>query len=102
MARDGPRGEARGTAFAQFYRWVVGIGYERNVGGLERAIRYAAGALAVLAGAAVAAVPILGDGRANAVVAVGLVAAGAYLIYEARVQYCPLNHTLDRNTYDER
>ncbi len=35
------------------------------------------------------------------VLAALLALTGGYLIYEAQVRYCPLNHTLDRST-DER
>ena len=98
MAGNSP---GRGGALRQFYRWVFGIGHERNVGGTERALRYAGGTVCVLAGLAVLAVPVLGGGLDIALGLV-LVATGGYLIYEARVQYCPLNHTLARSTYCER
>lgn len=99
MSARGTQGGGRGNALVQFYRWVFGIGYERNVGGPERTIRYVLGALSVLGGLGVVAFPVLGDALATAVLAFVLLAVGAYLIYEAQVQYCPLNHTFDRNTY---
>ena len=43
------------NALVQFYRWVFGVGHERNVGGVERTIRYTAGALSLLAAVAVVA-----------------------------------------------
>lgn len=42
--------EDREAAFVQFYRYVLGKGYERNVGGMERMLRYTLGALCTLAG----------------------------------------------------
>lgn len=102
MAREGSGGTGRGNAFTQFYRWIFGIGYERNIGGAERTIRYTLGALLVLAGIATVLVPVIGNPLMNAVAAVILIVGGAYQIYEARVQYCPLNHTFERSTYDER
>lgn len=99
MPDEAAEGTDRGNAFVQFYRWVFGIGHERNIGGSERAIRYTLGVLLALVGVAALAVPILGDGLANVAAAVVLIVGGAYLIYEAQVQYCPLNHTVDRSTY---
>lgn len=93
------RGEERGTAFVQFYRYVLGIGHERNVGGAERTIRYTLGGLFVLVGVGIVAFPVLGSTLANAVLALVLIVGGLYLIYEAQVQYCPLNHTIGRSTY---
>lgn len=93
--------QSRGNLFVQFYRWVFGIGYERNVGEPERTVRYALGALFVLAGIGLVAVPVLGAELTNAVLALVLFLGGLYLIYEAQVQYCPLNHTLGRSTYLE-
>lgn len=87
--------------FVQFYRWVFGLGYERNVGGPERAVRYTLGALSVLAGLGVVAVPVLGGALTDAALGLGLLATGLYLIYEARTQYCPVNHTIGRSTYRE-
>lgn len=101
MSGRDTRGTDRGNAFVQFYRWVFGLGYERNIGGAERAIRYTFGALFVLAGIGIVAFPIIGDALLNGVIAVVLLAGGMYLIYEARVLYCPLNHTFDRSTYGE-
>jgi hypothetical protein len=91
--------EKRGNAFVQFYRYVFGIGHERNVGGTERTIRYTLGGLFVLAGGGIVAFPVLGSALANAVLALVLIVNGLYLIYEAQVQYCPLNHTIGRSTY---
>lgn len=99
VSEDEHRGE-RGNAFVQFYRWVFGIGYERNVGGLERTVRYTAGALSVLAGIGVIVFPVVETTLGNAIIGVVLLVTGLYLIYEARVQYCPLNDTLDRSTDD--
>jgi hypothetical protein len=79
---------------------VLGIGHERNVGDGERTVRYALGSLLVVVAVALAAVPQFGR-VTNAAVAVALLVSGAYLIYEARVQYCPLNHTVGRSTYRE-
>lgn len=76
-----------------------GIGYERNIGGPERTIRYTSGAVLVLAGIGIGLFPILGDVLTNVVIAILLIVAGLYLIYEAQVQYCPLNHIFDRSTY---
>lgn len=90
----------RGNAFSQFYRWVFGIGHERNVGGVERSIRYTLGGLCFLGTAALLFFPVL-TGISNTVLAVVLAITGLYLVYEAQVQYCPLNHTLGRSTYAE-
>lgn len=100
MSDGETEGAGRGGAFVQFYRWVFGIGHERNVGGAERTVRYGLGGLLVVVAVALAAVPQFGT-VPNAVVAVVLLVSGAYLIYEARVQYCPLNHTVGRSTYRE-
>lgn len=102
MADSGTRDRGGRYAFTQFARWVLGIGYERNVGGTERTIRYILGGLCVLAGIGVVTVPVPGNPLVTAGLAVVLLIGGAYLIYEARVQYCPLNHTLDRNTHTKR
>lgn len=91
----------RGNAFVQFYRWVFGIGHERNIGGLERTVRYTLGSLFTLGGFVVFVFPILSDTISNAVLALVLIVCGLYGIYEAQVQYCPLNHTFDRSTYSE-
>lgn len=93
------KGEERRNAFVQFYRYVLGIGHERNVGGLERTIRYTLGGLFVIAGVGIVTFPVLGSAFANAVLALVLIAGGMWLIYEAQVQYCPLNHTIGRSTY---
>jgi drug/metabolite transporter (DMT)-like permease len=95
---DGRTGDTRGGAFVQFYRWVFGVGHERNVGGPERTLRYILGALLVLSGVGVAIASPFG-GVSNAVVAVAVFVSGLYSIYEARVQYCPLNHSIGRSTY---
>lgn len=95
------RGEDPVNAVVQFYRYVLGIGHERNVGGAERTLRYTLGGVFVLAGIVIVASPFLGSPLLNLVLAVVLIAGGLYLIYEARVQYCPLNHTLGRSTYSE-
>lgn len=102
MSGRSTQGTDRGNAFVQFYRWVFGLGYERNIGGPERTIRYTLGALLVLAGIGIITFPILGDALLNAVLVVVLIVGGLFLIYEARVQYCPLNHTFDRSTYSEQ
>lgn len=99
MSGRSTKGEDRGNAFAQFYRWVLGHGYERNIGGPERTIRYTLGALFGLVGIGIIAFPVISDALTNAVLAAALIAGGLYLIYEAQVQYCPLNHTLERSTY---
>jgi fatty acid desaturase len=98
MSDDGVR--TRGTALGQFYRWTFGIGYERNVGGIERTVRYVLGTAFTLAAVALAVVPVLGT-LWNGVLAVACLGTGLYLIYEARVQYCPLNGTLGRSTHRE-
>lgn len=79
---------------------MFGVGHERNVGGTERTVRYAPGGLLVVVAVALAAVPQFGT-VANAAVVVALLVSGAYLIYEARVRYCPLDHTVGRSTYRE-
>lgn len=88
-----------GNAFLQFYRYVLGIGYERNVGGWERTLRYGSGAMAVFIGVVLAVFQVVSPPVANSLLAIVLGGGGVYLIYEARVQYCPLNHTLQRSTY---
>lgn len=103
-ASTGPSGETGGrssNAFVQFYRYVMGIGHERNVGGTERAFRYTFGALFALAGLGILPFPVLGSPLSNAVLALVLLVGGLYLIYEAQVQYCPLNRTIGRSTYTE-
>lgn len=101
MSGASTTGENRGNVFVHFYRWVFGIGYERNIGEPERTIRYALGALFGLAGIAIVALPVLVGALANTVLALVLIVGGLYLIYEAQVQYCPLNHTIGRSTYPE-
>lgn len=88
----------RSGALTQFYRWALGIGYERNVGGTERAVRYLLGAALLFAGAVVAFLPVVA-GALNWVVVVVALVSGLYLVYEAQVQYCPLNDTVGRSTY---
>ncbi len=95
------REQDHGNAVLQFYRYVFGIGHERNVGGAERTLRYTLGGFFLLAGIAIVVSPVLGSGLANAVVVLLLIVGGLFLIYEARVQYCPLNQTLGRSTYSE-
>lgn len=102
MADNDTRSGDDRNAFTRFAQWVLGVGHERNVGGTERTIRYTLGALCVVAGIGVVAVPVPGDPLVIAALSISLLLGGAYLIYEARVQYCPLNHTLERNTYSER
>lgn len=99
MVENDTQGEGRGNAFVQFYRYVLGIGHERNVGGTERTIRYTLGGLFVLAGAGIGIFPVLRS--ATVLLVVALIVTGLSLIYEARVQYCPLNHTFGRSTYSE-
>lgn len=96
MSSDHSQG--RGNAVVQLYRWVFGIGYERNVGGVERTVRYTLGGVCLLAAVAVVALGPL-ELLATTLVAAVLALTGAYLVYEARVQYCPLNHRIGRSTY---
>lgn len=79
-------------------RWVFGLGYARNIGGTEQAIRYLLGAAGTVLGLYLLAFPVIGF-ASNLVLALCFLAAGSYLVYEARVQYCPLNATLGRSTY---
>jgi FtsH-binding integral membrane protein len=83
----------------QAYRWVFGIGNERNVGGLERTIRYLLGFGLLAAAAGVLLAPMLESGLGNVPLGVVLAASGLYLVYEAQVQYCPLNHAVGRSTF---
>lgn len=99
---EGNTNGTRGNAAVQFYRWLFGIGHERNVGGVERTIRYSVGALCALAGPVVFAFPVVSDATKNTVLALVLLVGGLYGIYEAQVQYCPLNNTFDRSTYSEQ
>lgn len=55
--------------------------------------------LCTLVGIGVNAFPAFGDAFASAVLALVLIVGGLYLIYEAQVQYCPLNHTFGRSTF---
>jgi hypothetical protein len=66
------------------------VGHERNVGGVERPVRYTLGTLLVLVSAVLVLFPML-DGLANYGLLAVMLVSGLYLIYEARVQYCPLN-----------
>ena len=100
MSDGNTDGAGSGGAFVRFYRWVFGIGHEPNVGGAERTVRYALGGLLVVVALALAAVSQFGT-VANAGVVIALLVSGAYLIYEARVRYCPLNDTIGRSTYRE-
>lgn len=102
MKEGQPEQSERRNALVQFYRYVFGIGYERNVGGIERTLRYTSGGLFVILGAGLLAFPVFGNAFWNALLAFILLGGGLYLIYEARVQYCPLNETFDRNTYAGR
>lgn len=94
-------GKSLSAGFVQAYRWVFGKGHERNVGGLERTIRYLAGFACLAASAGVVLAPVLESGVGNVPLGVGLAVGGLYLVYEAQVQYCPLNHTAGRSTYRE-
>lgn len=102
MSRHSTSDRGRANAFVQFYRWVFGIGYERNIGGPERTVRYTLGAVFSIIGIGLLVTPIVGDFFLNGAVALILFAGGLFLIYEAQVQYCPLNHTFERSTYSER
>ncbi|WP_435364493.1 YgaP-like transmembrane domain [Haloarchaeobius sp. DYHT-AS-18] len=97
---DKARGGGVADAAGQLYRWTLGIGHERNIGGVERTVRYTLGIVFVLAALAVLVVPVL-SGLTNLALAVVLFLCGAFAIYEARVQYCPLNDSLGRSTYRE-
>jgi hypothetical protein len=90
----------RGNALVQFYRWVFGLGHERNVGGIERSIRYTLGGLCLIATGALLVFPFR-SGISNSVLAVVLAITGLSLVYEAQVQYCPLNQTIGRSTYEK-
>ncbi|MFC6953952.1 YgaP-like transmembrane domain [Halorubellus litoreus] len=92
-------GKSLGGGAAQAYRWVFGIGHERNVGGLERTIRYLLGFACLAAAAGVLLAPVLESGLGNVPLGAALAVCGLYLVYEAQVQYCPLNHTVGRSTY---
>lgn len=96
QAKDGRNVREAGE---QFYRWIFGIGYERNVGGTERTLRYLGGVVLLGAAAGVLFWSIAGPGLPNLVIASLLAITGLYLIYEAQVQYCPGNHVLGRSTY---
>lgn len=88
----------RPNAAVRLVRWVFGLGYARNVGGAEQLGRYLLGAAVTALGIYLLAFPILGFAP-NLLLAVCFLAGGSYLVYEARVQYCPLNATLGRSTY---
>lgn len=80
------------------YRWVFGVGHDRNLGGAERMLRYAGGGVCLLAGLALLlARPGFGTLGLTAI----LLLAGGYMVYEARVQYCPVNHAAGRSTYED-
>lgn len=95
-------GKSLGGGAVQAYRWVFGKGHERNVGGLERTIRYLLGFGCLAAAAGVLVAPLLESGVGNVPLGVVLAVGGLYLVYEAQVQYCPLNHTVGRSTHDPR
>ena len=95
-------GQERANAFVQFLSYVLGRGHERNLGGMERLIRYAFGVLFVLAGVGIVIVPVLANTFANAFLALVLVVLGANSIYQAQVQYCPLNNTIGWSSYSEK
>lgn len=86
----------------QASRWAFGIGHERNVGGLERTIRYLAGVACLAAAAGVLLAPLLASGVGNVPAGVALAAGGLSLVYEAQVQYCPLNRAVGRSTHQDR
>ncbi|WP_227133407.1 YgaP-like transmembrane domain [Halorubellus salinus] len=92
-------GKSLRAGVVQGYRWVLGLGHERNVGGLERTIRYLFGFGCLAAAAGVLLAPVLESGVGNVPFAAVLAVSGLYLVYEAQVQYCPLNHTVGRSTY---
>lgn len=97
MSGRGPTGDDS-NPIVEFYRLVFGIGYDRNIGGIERTVRYVAGAVAILAGIGLVVFPVLGPTLVT-ILALALGICGLYLLYEARVQYCPLNHTIGRSTH---
>lgn len=83
----------------QFYRWVFGHGYERNVGGIDRTFRYVSGTTSIIAGVGLLFFRVF-DGFAVTVLLSGiLIIGGLYAIYEAQVQYCPVNNATGRMTY---
>lgn len=86
-------------AFRQFCRYVFGVGQERNIGGVERALRYSFGILLLLAGVTIALFPVFTRTLTRIALAVSGFAGGLFVIYEAQVQYCPFNKTVDRSTY---
>lgn len=98
MSSSEPSGTRDRGPLRRFLRWVFGIGLERNLGGGDRTARYGTGiASAILAVGVVLLRPF---GFPYDLILAGLlVLGGLYLIYEARVNYCPTNHAIGRNTY---
>ncbi|WP_439027231.1 YgaP-like transmembrane domain [Haloarchaeobius sp. DT45] len=100
MASIGKTRGSPGNAAGRFYRWTFGVGHERNVGGVEQTTRYVLGTVLVLAALVFFSLAVLNSVSTIALGALPLL-TGAFLIYEARAQYCPVNQSLGRSTYRE-
>lgn len=86
-----------GERVAHAFRYVTGIGLERNLGGADRYLRLALGlALLVLAVSTA-----IGSRAVGAASLLATLFAGGYLVWEAARNYCPLNRAVGQNTYEE-
>lgn len=101
MTEESTDGAGDAGALVRLYRWLFGVGYDRNVGGLDRTLRYPLGPLAVLAGLAAIRYPIPGGTPATVVLAVLLIPNGVQLVNETRTRYSPLYELVGRDTYEE-
>lgn len=101
MSEEPTGGADRPNPVARLYRWLFGIGYDRNVGGLDRTLRYPLGPLAVLVGLYVVANPIPGGTPASAILAIILIPNGVQLLNETRTRYSPLYELFGRDTREE-
>lgn len=86
-----------GERVARAFRYVTGIGLERNLGGADRYLRLGLG-LALLA---LAVATALGSQSVGITALLAATVGGGYLVWEAARNYCPLNRALGQNTYEE-
>lgn len=85
----------RGGSLARVVAFVLGLGRERNLGRTGRRVRYAGGAVAWAVALALVLLRPFGW-PVDLLLGIGLTSGGLYLVYEARVAYCPANHALHR------
>lgn len=79
-------------------RWLFGLDYERNVGGIERLLRYVVGSGFVVIGIGIGVISPVESTVVNVLLMLAFVLWGVYSIYQARVRYCPVNYAVGRNS----